>query len=500
MGNARFSGYNIRMSKRSIGIGAKVNIAIIAILALSFGAVTGYFGWSLVNVRQVLTRDALLREAELLATSVENFMLPGEAPIAVAFFSDVTERNPEFEIALYRRDGSGAFSDERTAADVNRRIGRDRFPLMIERPRFPPAQAEAIAPALAIPPTNTLHESDTPKAEGGSARMVSVYRTLINLPKCVGCHGGDHTIRGVVRVSADISAAVDAQRASIGLSGGLFVVMVALVGAGLARFMRRAVVSPVTEIGALCRQVAGGDFSGGVEYQAADEIGDLARTVNEMAVGLRERFELSKYVSGSTISALRGDQQGKREHRVLLFSDVRGFTAFAESHAAEVVVDALNRLLDAQSRIVAEHGGDIDKFVGDEVVAVFSGADAELRACSAALAMHRASEKAGRVSVGTEAEIQLRIGAGIAAGEVIHGMIGSATRADFTVIGDPVNIAARLCAAAKPGITLIHAGAAKPLLSASLRDISLEGPYKLELKGKVQKQVVYIVKERSADV
>lgn len=482
MGNARTK------RRRPIGIGAKVNVAILATLALGFGAVTGYFGWSLVATRQSLTRDSLEREADLLSTSVVNFMMPGEAPIAVAFFNDVTTRNPEFEIALYRRDGSAAFSDGATAADVNRRIGGNRFPLDMARPTFPAAERDAIAPALAMPPRNSLVEASAAKADGRVARVVSVYRPLINLPKCVGCHGGDHTIRGVVRVSTDVTGTVEAQRATIGVSGAIFLAMVALVGAGLARFMKRAVVAPVTQIGALCSRVAAGDFGGGVDYRADDEIGELARTVDEMALGLRERFELAKYVSGSTLSALSGDQKGKRERRTLLFSDVRGFTAFSERLPAETVVEALNRLLDAQARAVALHGGDVDKFVGDQIVAVFSGAGAEERACRAALDMHRAAAGAAGAGPGG----RLSVGAGIASGDVIHGMIGSSARADFTVIGDAVNIAARLCGAAKAGMTLVHANAARELGPDSV--IALDGPYKLALKGKKEKQIVYVVK------
>lgn len=477
------------MASRRSGIGTKVNAAIVATLMLGFGAVVVFFGWSLLTLRERLTRDSLLREASLLGTSVENFMLPGEAPIAVAFFNDIAVKNTELEIALYRRDGSGAFTDQSTAEAVNRRIGRDRFPLELPRPRTRPADPMAIAPAIADEPRDSVVEADELRG-GATARIVSIYRPLLNQKKCMGCHGSDHAVRGVVRVSSDISAVVAAQRATIGISGGVFFAIVALVGAGLARFMRRAVVVPVTRIGQQCRRVASGDFTGEIEYYAEDEIGDLARTVNEMTGGLRERSELSKYVSGSTLSALGGDQRGKRERRALLFSDVRGFTAFSERRPAEIVVEALNRLLDAQSRAVIDQGGDVDKFVGDQIVAVFSGADSELRACRAAAAMHRAA--AG--PAGEAAGQRLSVGAGIAAGDVIHGMIGSSARADYTVIGDAVNIAARLCGSAKPGMTIVHASAARAVIDSG-HGALLEGPFRLSVRGKADKQVVYLMKD-----
>ena len=474
----------------SFGIGAKVNAVILATLIVGFGAVISYFGWSLVATRGELTRSTLEQETDILAASIENFMIPGEAPIAVAYFDEIAQRNPDFEIALYRRDGSGAFSDGTTAAGVNQRIGGTRFPLDLKRPVFPPPDSAGMGPATSLPPSNVQIEKDSSMADGRKARVISVYRPLINLPKCVGCHGGDHTIRGVVRVSANVTESMNAQRAAIGISSGLFVAIVGLVGAVLARFMRRTVVSPVKAIGELCARVADGDFSGRVEHPVADEIGNLADTVNMMTLGLRERSELSKYVSGSTISAIRGSQSSLRDRRTLLFSDIRGFTSFSEKYPAETVVEALNAALDAQSRIVAEQGGDVDKFVGDEVMAVFSGEKAEENACAAALLMHRALRSVSSAE-------PLQIGIGIATGDVIHGMIGSQTRADFTVIGDAVNTAARLCSAAKGGMTLVHSSAAHNLKGKG--GFTLKGPYGMGLKGKKDRQAVFVLEEGGKD-
>jgi len=109
----------------------------------------------------------------------------------------------------------------------------------------------------------------------------------------------------------------------------------------------------------------------------------------------------------------------------------------------EQVVRVLNRLLERQSEIIRAHGGDIDKFAGDEIVAVFSGDRGPSSACAAALGI---AELCARNAAEFD---RLAVGAGIATGSVIHGMIGSRRRADFTVIGDSVDLASRLCGIAR---------------------------------------------------
>jgi adenylate cyclase len=137
----------------------------------------------------------------------------------------------------------------------------------------------------------------------------------------------------------------------------------------------------------------------------------------------------------------------------VLFSDVRGFTSYAESVPAEAVVELLNRVLEAQAEVVQRHGGDIDKFVGDELMAVFTGDDAPVRAARCGVEMVEAVDSARRPGE------TVAVGVGITSGEVIYGPIGSRSRMDFTVIGDVVNTGARLCGAASPGQVLIAAPA-----------------------------------------
>ena len=260
--------------------------------------------------------------------------------------------------------------------------------------------------------------------------------------------------------------------------------MALALAAIIGRALRSVVVEPVRAIGRLCEAVTGGDFSGRVDDRRGDEIGSLASTVNAMVNGLRERYELTKYVSTGTIGALASGQEPRRVERTLLFTDVRGFTAYTERHGAEAILAVLNRLLERQAEIVAAHGGDVDKFVGDAVVAIFSGDDAPARACDAALAIR------GEVRRASGRYDSLSVGAGIATGNVVQGMVGSSVRADFTVLGDAVNVASRLCSIAKPGQVLVCDCTRDRLVGGPH---SFDGPYKARLKGKAQPQVLYVL-------
>lgn len=162
-------------------------------------------------------------------------------------------------------------------------------------------------------------------------------------------------------------------------------------------------------------------------------------------VSLRRKLET--FVSAGAVAAARaaggaGDIPSRRVRCTLFYSDVRAFTAFSETHAPEAVVDFLNRLMALQVRVVQAHGGDVDKLIGDALLARFDGADSAARAIAAARDVLAAVR---------EAKIAPGVGIGVFTGEPILGAIGPADRRDFTVIGDAVNVAARLCSAAAEG-------------------------------------------------
>ena len=230
----------------------------------------------------------------------------------------------------------------------------------------------------------------------------------------------------------------------------------------LAFFLGDTFSKPILKLVSSMNRVKEGDLSVTLKPSTKDEIGLLTNTFNEMTIGLRERMHLIKYVGSHTIDMIKSTSHepvslgGDRKELAVLFSDVRGFTAFSENRSPEEVINMLNRYLGYQATIVDRYKGSIDKFVGDEMVALFIGKDSISRAinCSIDIQKMVARENADNPA-------PIRVGIGINYGPVILGNMGATDRMDYTVIGAAVNLGARLCSTAKPGQILIR----KDLLS-----------------------------------
>jgi class 3 adenylate cyclase len=231
------------------------------------------------------------------------------------------------------------------------------------------------------------------------------------------------------------------------------------------------------------KEIAVGKFNQ-LPVKGSDELSELTGAFNDMTVAVKERLMMSRYVSGSTIEQIRQTHLddlvlgGTRNEECLFFSDVRGFTTFSEQNAPDEVVRYLNQLLNLQVEIIKKHRGDIDKFVGDEIMAVFRGEKKEYRAVQAAVeiqqAMHALAERESVFKT-------LQIGVGINTGVVVVGNIGSYDRMDYTSIGDAVNTAARLCSNAKANEIIISQTVKENM---SEGNFALSEPFTLPLKGK----------------
>jgi len=172
-----------------------------------------------------------------------------------------------------------------------------------------------------------------------------------------------------------------------------------------------------------------------------DEIKQLSGEVNHMTTVIRN---VIPYISGSTLQAATKDKPtSERRNLTLLFTDIRGFTTISESLPPEKVVEMLNHYLDLQATIVHDNNGEVDKFVGDEMMATFKGPRRDLDACKAAVDIRKAMAKEKELAKAQGRE-SVTIGIGINSGPVIFGSMGAKERMDFTSIGDTVNLAARL--------------------------------------------------------
>jgi class 3 adenylate cyclase len=230
----------------------------------------------------------------------------------------------------------------------------------------------------------------------------------------------------------------------------------AIAGIAMSAVLARTVTSPVAKLVEGTRQVATGNFDYRLDVQSTDEIGDLAASFNKMIQGLRERADMQKFVSVSTVEMIQSSHKkvsaGEKMVLTIFFSDMRGFTSMTENRPPEEIVKLLNTCLSLQAEKVKKFHGDIDKYVGDCVVALFQGEDMELNAIRCAVEAHRALDE---WNMANPSNPPIHIGIGIVTGEVILGSIGSEDRLDYTIIGSNVNLCSRLCSKAGPGETLL---------------------------------------------
>ncbi|MFQ5575334.1 MAG: adenylate/guanylate cyclase domain-containing protein, partial [Terriglobia bacterium] len=172
----------------------------------------------------------------------------------------------------------------------------------------------------------------------------------------------------------------------------------------------------------------------------------------------------------------------------ILFADMCAFTSMSEKMEPEDVVQTLNQYLGLMSKIVFEHGGTVDKYMGDCVMAFFNAPrsqdDHAAQAVRAALAIHEQTAK-----LGDDKLPAIDMSIGINTGEAVIGNIGGEHRLDYTAIGDSINVGARLCSAAGTAETLITSSTHK-FVKDSFKCRKL-GPEKF--KGKKEPVVVYAV-------
>ncbi len=226
-------------------------------------------------------------------------------------------------------------------------------------------------------------------------------------------------------------------------------------------FLSDRMVKQIHEISEGARQIGQGNLDIKISVNSNDELGQLAHEFNNMAMHLKEKLHMQKFVSPITRKMIKrhlfsNDDEDTSQHRevALLFSDVRDFSGFSQRNPPEEVVKIVNIYLDLQTRIIEKYFGAVDKFMGDQVMAVFEGANRVVNMVNAAVAIQ---EKISELNIQRQknGEAILTVGIGINVGPAVIGNIGSKDRMDYTVVGDVVNMASRFCDVAKSGQIII---------------------------------------------
>ena len=284
---------------------------------------------------------------------------------------------------------------------------------------------------------NTLLPTSSDAYQDENGRWISGYAPILNRQgKPVA----------ILEADAEISRFLARQREellwSLAIGAGAFCVAM-IPGLLLARSITRGLKKLSTGM----RRFRSGEHDVQVDVMSRDELQELGSVFNEMIISLGEKLALLPYVSRFTAEAVRRSREdpqwltGTEQDVTVLFADLRGFTSWCETREASLLVRELNRLLALQADVVVSAGGDVDKFIGDAVMAVFlDEEDTPQRIFTCAQQLIE--------RIRDEIQMEgwpLALGVGIHNGRAVVGSIGSTTRRDFTAIGHTVNLAARLC-------------------------------------------------------
>ncbi|HEX9653270.1 MAG TPA: adenylate/guanylate cyclase domain-containing protein [bacterium] len=241
---------------------------------------------------------------------------------------------------------------------------------------------------------------------------------------------------------------------NIAIGTAMFIILFSSIGIHL---ISRKMARQIQMLSNGARAVGSGNLNVQISVSSKDELGLLAAEFNSMIQQLREKGHMQKFMSKLTVDMIKDtvrtrgkDLKATKRNVAVLFSDVRNFSSISELLAPEEIVKLVNVYFDLQTRIIEQYHGIVDKFMGDQIMAIFQGrnmADGVLRA---AVEIQRQVRTLNQERSG-KGKVTMDIGIGINNGAAVMGHMGSASRMDYTVIGDVVNVAARLCSSAKAG-------------------------------------------------
>ena len=266
-----------------------------------------------------------------------------------------------------------------------------------------------------------------------------------------------------------------------------------ILAVGVSWLISLGLFKPVRRLYKATMRLREGDYDVRIPVRSNDEFGKLATAFNETAeeLSLKDKYRdvlnkvTDKYVADRMISgdvALGGETHGM----TVLFCDMRKYTEITQHMSPEEAVLMLNEHMTAMTRVVHEHDGLVDKFVGDMIMAVFGATGSDPTAPERAVACARAMI-AERKVLNMMSGREINVGVGVATGEMLAGFMGSEDRLNFTVIGQGANLASRLCTVAGPMDILVD----EATCEAAREGRSAEPMPPMEIKGFSDLQAVY---------
>jgi class 3 adenylate cyclase len=244
----------------------------------------------------------------------------------------------------------------------------------------------------------------------------------------------------------------------IGAAGLAVAFLVALL---VSVLVSRGMSKPIEVLVEASHKIAAGDFKVKVAVDSRDEIGRLGAAFNDMTDGLRRRQEIMEKTLSRDVAEefLKGtERRPDRRIVTIVFMDIRGYTSGTEGMDPEDVVVMLNELMDLLSGAIVRNGGIVNKFLGDGLMAMFGAPKPleghALKAVKAALEMQKwmARWNDRRIARGLPAFFS---GIGINTGLAMAGKVGAQDRMEYTLIGEEVNLASRICGKAAPRQVLV---------------------------------------------
>ncbi len=272
----------------------------------------------------------------------------------------------------------------------------------------------------------------------------------------------------------------------------------------MALYIARTLIHPIQELESSMSRVQEGNLDVVAPVRSDDELGRLAGSFNRMVEGLRHeafiRDLFGQYVTPE-LARVAIERQGRLDGELvtstIIFSDIRDFTGVSEALPASNLIEMLNRYFSRMSARIVEHGGLVNKFGGDSILAVFGtplnpSPEHAVRAVRAALEMVKEVGEFNREQARAYLP-EIMIGIGIATGDVVAGNVGSSKKLEYTVLGDAVNVASRLQAMTKEVGRTILANAETARAASGTARFSEVG--EVEVRGRVKKARVFVVEE-----